>query len=159
MCTECIQIGMSQSCGALEFFFFSLCILMWSSLFFFFPGKTSSRFICGSIQERSLICVHNVELPLLTTTTWRTTCVYTLACAPISAQAALRLLCVQITCTVTSRRTAAMVSLPVEAESLGCESQGFLRPPWACWTPALTQVLGLVPSGDGGGLKQPQQWR
>lgn len=140
---------------------FCLCILMWSCLFFFLSGRTSSRFICGSIQERSLTCVRNVEPPLLTTTTWRTTCAYTPACAPISAQAALRLSCARITCTATSRRTAATASPRVEAESLGCESQGSSTPPWACWAPAPTRAPGLVPSGDGGARRRPrrQRWR
>lgn len=134
---------------------------MWSCVFFSFTGRTSSRFICGSIQERSLTCARNVEPPLPTTTTWRTTCAYTPAFAPISAQAALRLLFVLITCTATSRRTAATASPLVEEESLGCESQGSLMPPWACWAPAPTQALGLVPSGDGGALRhlQQQRWR
>lgn len=140
---------------------FVIVCVFWRNLLYFssFPDRTSSRFICGSIQERSLICVRNVEPPLLTTMTWRTTCVYTPACAPISAQAALRLLCARITCTDTLRRTAATVFPLVEAESLGYESQGSLRPPWACSARALTQVLGLVPPGDGGGLRQPQRWR
>lgn len=135
-------------------------ILMWSCLFFSLSGRTSSRFICGSIQERSLTFVRNVELPLLTTTTWRTTCVFTQACAPTSAPAALRLSCARITCTATSRRTAATASPLVGAESLECESPGSLRLPlWACWAPAPTLALGLVPSGDGGVQRQPQRQR
>lgn len=139
--------------------FFLLCNLMPSCLYFSLTGRTSSRFICGNIQERSLTCVRNVELPLLITTTWRTTCVYTPAYAPISAQAALRLLCAQITCTATSRRTVAMASPLVGAESLGCGSQGSLMPLWVCSARTLTQASGLVPSGDGGVQRHPPQQR
>lgn len=155
VCTECIQIA-----GPLVLLNSFVCIF-WCDLVYFFclPGRTSSRFICESIQERSLTCVHNVEPPLLTTTTWRTTCAYTPACAPISAQAALRLSCARITCTATSRRTAATASPLVEAESLGCESQGSLMPLWVCWAQAPTQALGLVPSGGGGDRRHPQQQR
>lgn len=132
---------------------------MWSCVFFSLTGRTSSRSICGSIQERSLTCVRNVVLPLPTTTTWRTTCAYTPACAPISAQAALRLSCARITCTATLRRMAATASPLVEDESLECESQGYSTPPWACWALAPTQAPGLVTSGDGGAQRHPQRQR
>lgn len=154
----CAQYTVYSVCYELILFCI-VCVFIWSCLYFSFAGRTSSRFICGSIQERSLTCVHNVAPPLLTTTIWRTTCAYTPACGPISAQAALKLLCAQITCTATSRRTAATASLLVEAESLGCESRGSSMPPWACWARAPTQALGLVPSGDGGALKPPRQQR
>lgn len=157
----CVRWVYSNGCEPILFsiWIFYLCILMLSCLFFSLTGRTSSRFICESIQERSLTCVRNVEPPLPTTTTWRTTCVYTPACAPISAQAALRLSCARITCTATSRRTAATASRLDEDESLGCGSQGSSMPPWACWAPALTQALGLVPSGDGGVRRHPQRQR
>lgn len=155
VCTEYIQIAVNWL--LVDFIFVS--VYPYVICLYFSSGRTSSRFICGSIQERSLTCVHNVELPLLTTTTWRTTCAYTLACAPISAPAALKLLCAQITCIATLRRMAATASLLDEVESLGCESQGSSMPLSACWAQALTQALGLVPSGDGGARGHPQWQR
>lgn len=139
--------------------FFCVCILISFSLVFSLTDRTSSRFTCGSIQEKSLTCVRSVELPLLTTTTWRTTCACTPACAPISARAALRLLCARITCTATWRRTAATASPPVGAESLGCESQGSSMPRSACWALGPTWAPGLETSRDGGARNRPRQQR